>query len=135
MVGPNGRRDVSAGDLELLITADSGGRNSTRARLWKRELQRFADEERRARQCQPLASGHEQMEQDRASDVLPYHRQLAWAALGEPEVIVSLIGATTTTKGLRIQAVLDAGQYPTGRQSLSDAKMTFLADSTLDVPW
>jgi len=41
------------------------------------------------------------------------------------EVIVSLIGATTTTKGLRIQAALDAGQYPTGVK-VSEAEMMAL---------
>jgi len=41
------------------------------------------------------------------------------------EVVVSLVGATTTTKGLRIQAALDAGQYPTGVK-VSDAEMPSL---------
>jgi Rhodopirellula transposase DDE domain len=41
------------------------------------------------------------------------------------EVVVSLVGATTTTKGLRIQAALDAGQDPTG-VNVSDAEMTSL---------
>ena len=69
---------------ELLITADSGGSNSTRARLWKLELQRFADESGLRVWRQPPAAGHEQVEQDRAPHVLPHHRQLAWQAAGEP---------------------------------------------------
>ena len=110
---------------ELLITADSGGSNSARARLWKRELQRFADESGLRAQCQPSAPGHEQVEQNRAPPVLPHHRRLACKLLESREVVVSLIGATTTTKGLRIQATLDAGQYPTGVK-VSDAEMTSL---------
>jgi hypothetical protein len=66
----------------LLITADSGGSNSARARLWKRELQRFADESGLRIRVSP--AGHEQVEQDRAPHVLPHHCQLAWQAAGEP---------------------------------------------------
>ncbi len=65
----------------LLVTADSGGSNSSRNRLWKVELQKWADEtDRRSR---PLPAWHEQMEQDRASAVLPHHAELGWAASGD----------------------------------------------------
>ena len=60
----------------LLITADGGGSNSSRSRLWKVELQKFADATGlRVSVCH-------QVEQDRASDVLPHYRELA-SAVGE----------------------------------------------------
>jgi transposase len=67
---------------ELLITAASGGSNSVRARVWKRELQAFADKWPACR-SEPPASGDQQVEQNRAPHVLPSHRQLAWEAPGE----------------------------------------------------
>ena len=95
---------------ELLITADSGGSNSARARLWKRELQRFADESglRVSVSHAPGTSKWNKIEHR-----LFCHITANWRGkpLESREVVVSLIGATTTTKGLRIQATLDAGQY------------------------
>ena len=67
----------------LLITADGGGSNSSRSRLWKVELQKFADATGAARLGVSLSARHEQVEQDRASDVLPHYRELAWEAVGE----------------------------------------------------
>lgn len=110
---------------ELLITADSGGSNSARARLWKRELQRFADESGLRVSVSHLPPGTSKW--NKIEHRMFCHITANWR--GQPlesrEVIVSLIGATTTTKGLRIQAVLDAGQYPTGVK-VSDAEMTSL---------
>jgi len=60
----------------LLITADCGGRNGYRVRLWRLQLQRLADELGLTVQvCHP--AGHQQVEQDRAPRVLPNHPQLA----------------------------------------------------------
>lgn len=67
---------------ELLITADGGGSNGSRCRLWKVALQELATK-LEASACSPLAARHEQVEQDRASHVLPHHAQLAWQATGE----------------------------------------------------
>jgi hypothetical protein len=110
---------------ELLLTADSGGSNSARARLWKRELQRFADESGLRVSVSHLPPGTSKW--NKIEHRMFCHITANWR--GQPlesrEVIVSLIGATTTTKGLRIQATLDAGQYPTGVK-VSDAEMTSL---------
>ena len=110
---------------ELLITADSGGSNSTRARLWKRELQRFADESGLRVSVSHVPPGTSQW--NKIAHRMFCHITANWR--GQPlesrEIIVSLIGATTTTKGLRLQAVLDAGQYPTGVK-VSEAEMTSL---------
>ena len=56
--------------VQLLITADGGGSNGSRCRLWKVALQSLAGAPRAADPCVPLPAGHQQMEQDRASHVL-----------------------------------------------------------------
>ena len=61
---PAGRR--------LLITADGGGSKGSRNRLWKCELQQFADETGLRTAVLPLSTWDEQVEQDRAPDVLPH---------------------------------------------------------------
>ena len=110
---------------ELLITADSGGSNSARARLWKRELQRFADESGLRISVSHLPPGTSKW--NKIEHRMFCHITANWRGkpLESREVVVSLVGATTTTKGLRIQAALDAGQYPTGVK-VSDAEMTSL---------
>jgi Rhodopirellula transposase DDE domain len=67
----------------LLITADAGGSNGPRVRLWKREVQRLAKRISRAVTRMPLPTGNEQMEQDRASSVLVRH-QLARPTTDQP---------------------------------------------------
>jgi len=99
---------------ELLITADGGGSNGYRLRLWKFALQRFADTTGlTVRVCHfpPGTSKWNKIE----------HRMFAFISLnwrGQPltshEVIVNLIGSTRTRTGLTIQAALDTAVYPTG---------------------
>jgi len=67
----------------LTITADCGGSNGNRVRLWKVALQRLADETGLSSAGVPSAAGHQQMEQDRAPHVLPYHQKLAGQASGK----------------------------------------------------
>ena len=99
---------------ELLITADSGGSHSARARLWKRELQRFSDDTG-LRVCvshfPPGTSKWHKIEHR-----LFCHITANWRGkpLESREVVVSLIGGTSTSTGLQIRAALDRGQYPTG---------------------
>ena len=107
---------------ELLITADGGGSNSTRARLWKLELQRFSDETALRICVSHLPPGTSKW--NKIEHRMFCHITANWRGkpLESREVVVSLIGNTTTSKGLRIQAVLDAGQYPKGIK-VSDAEM------------
>jgi len=96
----------------LTITADGGGSNSSRSRLWKLELQRLADETGlQIRVCHfpPGTSKWNKIE----------HRMFSFISMnwrGKPleslEIIISLIGSTTTTQGLKIYARLDDGDYP-----------------------
>lgn len=99
---------------ELLITADAGGSNSYRARLWKLELHRLAGElgiTIVVCHFPPGTSKWNKIEHRMFS-----HISMNWR--GQPlvsrEVIVNLIAATTTTTGLRIEAELDTNDYPKG---------------------
>ncbi len=106
----------------VLITADSGGSNSARSRLWKLELQRWANRTRLTiRVCHfpPGTSKWNKIE----------HRLFSFITLnwrGRPltslATIVSLIGSTRTEKGLWVRAELDRGKYPKGRK-VSNAEM------------
>jgi hypothetical protein len=106
---------------ELLVIADGGGSNSSRTRLWKTELQGLADElGMRIAVCHlpPGTSKWHTIE----------HRLFAYMTQnwrGNPlishEVIVNLIGSTTTTTGLKIRAQLDTGRYATGRKIPDEA--------------
>jgi hypothetical protein len=99
---------------ELLILADGGGSNSSRTRLWKVALQRLADETGiTASVCHypPGTSKWNKIEHRMFSHITENWR-------GKPlvshEVIVNLIGNTTTKAGLRIQTGIDPQTYPIG---------------------
>jgi len=65
----------------ILITADGGGSNGSRLRLWKLELQGFADETGLALSVCHFPPGHQQMEQDRASALFVHFVELAGRAV------------------------------------------------------
>jgi transposase len=99
---------------ELLILADGGGSNSSRTRLWKIALQRLADQTGivvSVCHFPPGTSKWNKIEHRMFSHITENWR-------GRPlishEVILNLIGNTTTKKGLTIQAELDTNIYPTG---------------------
>jgi hypothetical protein len=101
---------------EFLVTADGGGGNASRSRLWKVALQRLANQTGlRITVCHfpPGTSKWNKIE----------HRMFSYISMnwrGKPlesyEVIVNLIGHTTTAKGLHIQAQLDPQVYPKGQR-------------------
>jgi transposase len=98
----------------LLITADSGGSNGSRVRLWKLELQHLADEtglELSVCHLPPGTSKWNKIEHRLFSFISQNWR-------GKPlvshEVIVNLIAATTTRTGLKVRAKLDTNAYPSG---------------------
>ena len=66
----------------LMIAADGGGSNGSRVRLWKVELQKFADET--GLTIVVRLARHIQVEQDRTPPVLSHHAKLAWPAAHEP---------------------------------------------------
>jgi transposase len=98
----------------LLITADSGGSNGARVRLWKLELQKLADEtglEISICHLPPGTSKWNKIEHRLFSFISQNWR-------GKPlvshQVIVNLSAATTTKTGLRVRAEVDPGKYPKG---------------------
>jgi hypothetical protein len=110
----------------LMITADSGGSNGARVRLWKVELQKFANEtglEILVSHFPPGTSKWNKIEHRLFSAI-----SLNWR--GRPlishEVIVNLIESTSTRTGLKVRASLDTNQYPKGIK-VPDAEMKALS--------
>lgn len=99
---------------ELLITADGGGSNSTRSRLWKVELQTLADEIQKTIHVCHLPPGTSKWNKIE-------HKMFCFITMnwrGKPlisqQAVVQLIGNTTTKSGLKIQAELDENTYIKG---------------------
>lgn len=101
---------------ELMITADCGGSNSYRAKLWKWELQQLANvSDLTLHICHfpPGTSKWNKIEHRLFSQITENWRS---RPLVSREVVVNLIANTKTTTGLKVNAVLDEGNYPTGIQ-------------------
>jgi hypothetical protein len=121
---------------QLLITADCGGSNGYRLRLWKSELQKLAN----AMGCSikvchfpPGTSKWNKVEHRLFSFISSNWR-------GEPlrdyETIVRLIAATTTAKGLKVTCRLDRRKYPHGRKISEDQmKSVKLSPSSFHGEW
>jgi Rhodopirellula transposase DDE domain len=118
-------QEVHPEATELLITADGGGSNGSRNRLWKRELQRLADELGLAITVCHFPPGTSKW--NKIEHRMLNHISMNWRGrpLTSHEVMVELIGNTTTQEGLRITAALDRGSYPT-KIKVSDAEMAAL---------
>jgi hypothetical protein len=106
----------------ILITADGGGSNGWRLRLWKLELQKFADQTALGIEVCHFPPGTSKWNKIE-------HRLFSFISSnwrGEPlkdyETIVHLIAATTTARGLKVTCRLDRRKYPTGR-AVSDEEM------------
>lgn len=110
----------------LLITADCGGSNGYRVRLWRFALQQLADELGMTMQVCHLPPGTSKW--NKIEHRMFCHITQNWRGrpLCSREVVVSLIGATTTETGLRIHAELDDNDYPAGIK-VSDAALADLA--------
>ena len=98
----------------LLITADSGGSNGSRNRLWKLELQKFSDETGMMIEVCHFPPGTSKW--NKIEHRLFCHITRNWQ--GEPletyEVVVNLIGNTATSEGLEVHAWLDESTYKKG---------------------
>src|SRR5450755_2923941 len=106
----------------LTITADGGGSNSSRTRLWKTELQKLANE-----LALPIRVCHFPPGTSKWNKI--EHRLFSYVSLnwrGKPletlQVIIDLIGATTTSTGLKVYARLDPGEYEKGIK-VTDAEL------------
>jgi transposase len=106
----------------LLITADAGGSNGYRSRLWKRELGALAERTGLAITVCHFPPGTSKW--NRIEHRLFSHISMNWRGrpLTSHEVVVDLIAATTTRTGLKVRADRDPGSYPTGTK-VSDAEL------------
>jgi len=118
-------RPIYRGANALLITADAGGSNGSRVRLWKWELQQLASRTGLSITVCHLPPGTSKWNKIE-------HRLFSYISTnwrGQPlislAVIVSLIASTQTAGGLRIRCELDQGSYPKG-QEVSDEQMAEL---------
>jgi len=110
---------------ELLITADGGGSNSSRCRMWKVALQELAIKlgmPIHVHHFPPGTSKWNKIEHRMFSHIT---RNWRGRPLVSHEVIIELIANTTTQAGLKIRAELDTGHYPTGL-SVTDAELAAL---------
>lgn len=110
---------------KLMITADSGGSNGYRRRLWKTELQAFADETGLSIHVTHLPPGTSKWNKIE-------HRLFSFISQnwrGKPlvsyEVIINLIGSTKTKKGLTVKCRLDENKYQKGIK-ITDEEMDAL---------
>jgi Rhodopirellula transposase DDE domain len=112
---------------ELTITADCGGSNGARVRLWKVELQKLADETGLVLHVHHYPPGTSKW--NKIEHRLFCHITQNWRGrpLTDRVAVVELIGATTTKAGLKVECALDPRTYEKGIR-ISDAQM-----KTLDI--
>jgi hypothetical protein len=108
------------GATQLMISADGGGSNGSRARLWKLELAKFSEETGLKITVCHLPPGTSKWNKIE-------HRLFSYITMnwrGRPlvshEVVVECIAATSTSTGLKVQAALDSGEYPIGTVVLDE---------------
>ena len=109
----------------LYVTADGGGSNGSRLRLWKYCLQEFSDESRLTIHVSHFPPGTSKW--NKIEHRLFNHISMNWK--GQPlvsmDVIINLIGSTTSQTGLKVYAMEDRNIYPTKRK-ISDEEMDAL---------
>jgi hypothetical protein len=110
---------------KLLITADGGGSNSARSRLWKREMQRLANETGLTITVCHFPPGTSKW--NKIEHRLFSYISINWRAkpLTSLETIIELISHTTSKEGLTVTAVKDTHTYPTGIK-VTDAELKSL---------
>jgi transposase len=106
----------------LLITADSGGSNSSRNRLWKLELQKFADETQMIIEVCHFPPGTSKWNKIEHRVFCHITRNWRGVPLETLEIVIQLIGSTRTNAGLEVHCWLDQDQYDNGRK-VTDAEM------------
>ena len=110
---------------ELTITADGGGSNGSRVRLWKVELQKFADDTGLVIHVHHYPPGTSKW--NKIEHRMFCHITQTWRGrpLTDRLAVVELIAATTTKTGLRVASALDTRTYEKGIK-VSDAEMKTL---------
>lgn len=107
-------KEIYPNATDLLITSDCGGSNSYRSKLWKKELQKFSNDEKITIKVCHLPPGTSKWNKIE-------HRLFSFISInwkGKPllsyEVIIELISSTKTETGLFVLSMLDTNKYPTG---------------------
>jgi hypothetical protein len=100
----------------LMITADGGGSNSSRSRLWKVALQELADELKMELQVCHFPPGTSKWNKIEHRLFCFITKNWRGRPLTSYQAIVNLIANTTSNKGLTVRAALDDHDYPTGRK-------------------
>ena len=121
---------------ELTITADCGGSNGARVRLWKVELQKFADESGLVIHVLHYPPGTSKW--NKIEHRLFCHITQNWRAkpLESRLAVVELIGATTTRAGLKVECALDERAYQTGiRIKQSEMKLLDIEGDPFHPEW
>jgi hypothetical protein len=115
-------RQRYGGGRRLLVTADSGGSNSSRCRLWKVELQKWADETGLIVEVCHYPPGTSKWNKIEQRLFCHITRNWQGVPLETLEIVIQSIGATTTATGLEVHAWLDEGTYHKGRK-VSDEEL------------
>ncbi|MEZ6101985.1 MAG: ISAzo13 family transposase [Pirellulaceae bacterium] len=108
----------------LLITADSGGSNGHRNRLWKYELQRLADQTGMIIEVCHYPPGTSKWNKIEHRLFCHITRNWRGVPLENHQVVVSLVSSTRTDEGLEVHCRLDAKDYPKGRKITDDQMKT-----------
>ncbi len=106
----------------LLITADSGGSNGHRNRLWKYELQRLADQTGMIFEVCHYPPGTSKWNKIEHRLFCHITRNWRGVPLESHQVVVSLVSSTRTSEGLEVHCRLDQNDYPKGRK-ITDTEM------------
>lgn len=109
----------------VLITADSGGSNGHRNRLWKFELQRFADETGMIVEVCHYPPGTSKWNKIEHRLFCHITRNWRGVPLETHEIVVNLVSSTRTTKGLDVHCWLDENEYKLGRK-VSKSEMAYV---------
>jgi Rhodopirellula transposase DDE domain len=105
---------------KLLITADCGGSNGSRTRLWKVALQQFADEVQIPIHVCHFPPGTSKWNKSEHRLFCFITQNWRGRALLSRATVVNLIASTTTQQGLTVRAMLDERSYETGKQVTND---------------
>ncbi|MFB5760618.1 ISAzo13 family transposase [Paenibacillus medicaginis] len=108
---------------KLMITADGGGSNGSRVRLWKTELQNLSNETGLSISVSHFPPGTSKWNKIEHRLFSCITQNWRGKPLSSHEVIVNLIASTTTTTGLKVQASLDTSIYPKGIK-VTDAQLS-----------
>ena len=114
-------REIYPQAKRLLITADGGGSNGSRVRLWKVKLQELADESGLEIHICHFPPGTSKWNKIELRMFCHITQNWRGRPLISHEIIVNLIGQTTTAEGLKIRAEIDRGKYPKGVEVPAEA--------------